>query len=362
MRVTVISALSAGGLMLAVAPQAHALVDFNAPTYTISDVFDTQNVFPRLSGQDNWSSALNNFNEERDAVVSNASLAAEIGGPNIALIPPIDGYAAGNVGTGGVVFDARPSTPGFVPVVNGNSLVADFLSHDFDNDGSNNSAIRLFGWIDKDNDGGLSPADIDAELAIGFGLDDTGQFALRQTRTNGASFLEIQSGVNYVPDKWYTITFSWSDPLPDMSRNVTMHVFNKTDNTDLGNIFDNYNVAETFFGPDPSTWTGIGVRWTEGLMDNILEGVIGGIEGDLNGDGFVGIADLNIVLGAWNQNVTQGDPLAGDPSDDGFVGIADLNIVLGNWNAGTPPAGNTVPEPATLALLGLGGAALLRRR
>ncbi|MEZ6190611.1 MAG: PEP-CTERM sorting domain-containing protein [Phycisphaerales bacterium] len=86
------------------------------------------------------------------------------------------------------------------------------------------------------------------------------------------------------------------------------------------------------------------------------------LDGDLNGDGFVGIADLNIVLGNWNQNVTQGDLLLGDPSDDGFVGIADLNIVLGNWNAGTPPSANAVPEPATLGLLALGCAAVMKRR
>jgi hypothetical protein len=84
--------------------------------------------------------------------------------------------------------------------------------------------------------------------------------------------------------------------------------------------------------------------------------------GDLNMDGFVGIADLNLVLGKWNQNVTPGSKLDGDPSGDGFVGIADLNTVLGNWNAGTPPAANVVPEPATLSLLSLGGLAMLRRR
>ncbi|MEZ6191028.1 MAG: hypothetical protein R3C45_07010 [Phycisphaerales bacterium] len=84
------------------------------------------------------------------------------------------------------------------------------------------------------------------------------------------------------------------------------------------------------------------------------------LEGDLNGDGFVGIADLNIVLGAWNQNVPPGDPLA-DPSGDGFVGIEDLNTVLGNWNAGTPPSTLAVPEPAGLMLCTVGALALLGR-
>jgi Bacterial Ig-like domain/FG-GAP repeat/RTX calcium-binding nonapeptide repeat (4 copies) len=58
--------------------------------------------------------------------------------------------------------------------------------------------------------------------------------------------------------------------------------------------------------------------------------------GDLDGDGFVGIADLNIVLGNWNQAVPPADPRA-DVDGDNFVGIVDLNAVLGNWNAGTPP-------------------------
>ncbi len=88
------------------------------------------------------------------------------------------------------------------------------------------------------------------------------------------------------------------------------------------------------------------------------------IIGDLNGDGFVGIADLNIVLGNWNLTVTPGDLLAGDAQDDGtgFVGIADLNVVLGNWNAGTPPGPAVVPEPASLALLTMAGGAIISRR
>jgi len=89
------------------------------------------------------------------------------------------------------------------------------------------------------------------------------------------------------------------------------------------------------------------------------------INGDLNGDGFVGIEDLNLVLNRWNQDVSATPVrLAGDPTGDGFVGIEDLNIVLGDWNLGTPPtlANASVPEPGTLAVLALGLTACLRKR
>ena len=88
------------------------------------------------------------------------------------------------------------------------------------------------------------------------------------------------------------------------------------------------------------------------------------LEGDLNGDGFVGVDDLNIVLVNWNQNVPPGDLGMGDATGEGFVGVDDLNAVLVNWNNGTPPAeGTAIPEPASLhVLLGLSAAVLAGRR
>lgn len=87
------------------------------------------------------------------------------------------------------------------------------------------------------------------------------------------------------------------------------------------------------------------------------------IPGDLDGDGFVGITDLNLVLSNWNQAVPPANPLA-DTNNDGYVGIEDLNLVLGNWNAGTPPVspGETVPEPAMLTLLAAGCLRLINHR
>ena len=80
--------------------------------------------------------------------------------------------------------------------------------------------------------------------------------------------------------------------------------------------------------------------------------------GDRDGDGWVGQTDLDIVLGSWGSSPPT-DPRA-DVNDDNFVGQTDLDAVLGDWGQGIPPA--AVPEPATLALLGMGALAVIRRR
>jgi len=77
----------------------------------------------------------------------------------------------------------------------------------------------------------------------------------------------------------------------------------------------------------------------------------GVLAGDLNGDGFVGGDDLDIVRSFWGQNVTAGNLLQGDPSNDGFVGGDDLDIVRANWGQGTPPGPASVPEPGAILLM-----------
>ncbi len=89
--------------------------------------------------------------------------------------------------------------------------------------------------------------------------------------------------------------------------------------------------------------------------------IVGSIPGDLNGDGFVGIDDLDIVLSHWNQNVTPADLASGDANGDGYIGLDDIDVVLLNWNKGIPSGNASLPEPASLVLLGLGSMAALRR-
>ena len=94
------------------------------------------------------------------------------------------------------------------------------------------------------------------------------------------------------------------------------------------------------------------------------------LPGDLNGDGYVGLDDLQFILDHWNQNVTLGDPLLGDVTGpggvpDGYVGLDDLQIILDHWNTGTPSPGQpqtNIPEPASAAMLLLTAAACLNQR
>jgi len=90
------------------------------------------------------------------------------------------------------------------------------------------------------------------------------------------------------------------------------------------------------------------------------------VPADWNGDGVVGSADFNLLLGSYGQVAA--------PAWDGFdpvaanrvVGSADFNFLLQNYGAGQAfgsGSGSAVPEPTSIVLLGLGlVSALISRR
>lgn len=97
--------------------------------------------------------------------------------------------------------------------------------------------------------------------------------------------------------------------------------------TNLG-VPDMANITSVEIHAD--TWGSGFTLWVDNLHFDLLAPAL---PGDLNADGRVGSADLDVVRGNWGAFVATGDLLAGDPSGDGLVGSADLDIVRANWEA-----------------------------
>ena len=147
--------------------------------------------------------------------------------------------------------------------------------------------------------------------------------------------------------------------------------FDGVGQTDMELVYDGISVATYRKGNGglSDNW----VNWTSNSLAAVDSFFVGtftgeivieqpGIPGDLNGDGYVGSADLDIVRANWGQTVEVGCLLCGDPSEDGMVGSADLDIVRANW--GATSAATAIPEPTSCVLLLASGIAglLLRRR
>jgi len=109
---------------------------------------------------------------------------------------------------------------------------------------------------------------------------------------------------------------------------------------------------------------------TGGQFDGVDGDVVGWVipdapvtPGDATFDARVDDRDLAVLLANWGGDL--GDEMTwklGDFDGDAEVGDTDLSVLLSNWTRPSVAGGNAVPEPTAMALLAIGGMALIGRR
>ncbi len=251
------------------------------------------------------------------------------------------------------VFDADPTT---LWRNNGDGTFSDVTTAQGITDTAQGRGLLT---LDYDNDGDLDTLVINHGGAPVFYRNDSANGnAWLRVKTQGTESNRDGIGARIIIDPDSTVT--GDEQLREIDGGTNYLSQNQmTAHFGLGALVGNIDNI-TIYWP-----SGIVQQFFDVAPNQVLLAMETYLPGDLDGDGFVGITDLNIVLSNWNQSVVFGLHRKGDPSGDGFVGIDDLNEILGNWNAGSPPPvqpSSLIPEPAGLTLFGAAMGMCLRGR
>ncbi len=174
----------------------------------------------------------------------------------------------------------------------------------------------------------------------------------------------VDIGVQLNPDEWYKFEYTYD--LVDTIHWVVTRTADNSVAVDINFSAEVVNQTWTYLmGFNPATFEyGSGFHT---LIDDLsIDAFVLHLPGDANGNGVVSAHDYDCVQANFGHT---GEPwILGDANGDGVVSADDYGSVQSNFGnflggvAGSGGAGASAPEPTSLALLGLGGLTLLRRR
>ena len=219
--------------------------------------------------------------------------------------------------------------------------------------------VRLYGWGALGNGSAhITAADLTANFrtnGAGDTLTPTGQLHVGGNlfHVAGAGIeLQIGGSDNTDPEAQQYDSLL-IDGLADIAGDLTVSLTNGYVPVlgDLFDLFDFGSVTGSFANLTLPSLSG-DLAWdtTQLLTTGVIEVISSQVPGDFDGDGHVGLSDLNI-LGSNFGTLGGATVATGDANGDGDVTLADLNSLGSNWN---PPPVSTIPEPSTGMIMLLG--------